>query len=49
MAYGSFRNFTRQNHGMARNRKADGFVNSAVDLIINYHYGLDHDGEAKAF
>ena len=30
MAYGSFRNCTRQNHGMARNHKANGFVNSAV-------------------
>ena len=29
-AYGSFRNCTRQNHGMARNHEASGFVNSAV-------------------
>ena len=30
MAYGSFRNCTRQNHGTAGNREAGGFVNSAV-------------------
>ena len=29
-AYGSFRNCTRQNHGMAGNRKAGSIVNSAV-------------------
>ena len=29
-AYGDFRNCTRQNHGMAGNREAGGFVNSAV-------------------
>ena len=35
-AYGNFRNCTRQNHGMAGNREADGFVNSAVNgLSIN--------------
>ena len=31
-AYGSFRNFTRQNHGMAGNREAGSFVNSTVRL-----------------
>ena len=30
MAYGGFRNCTRQNHGTARNHEASGFVNSAV-------------------
>ena len=30
MAYGGFRNWTRQNHGMAGNREAGSFVNSAV-------------------
>ena len=30
MAYGGFRNCTRQNHGTAGNREAGGFVNSAV-------------------
>ena len=30
MAYGSFRNCPRQNHGMAGNSEAGGFVNSAV-------------------
>ena len=35
-AYGSFRNCTRQNHGTAGNREAGGFVNSAVDIVINY-------------
>ena len=29
-AYGSFRNCTRQNHGMAGNCEAGGFVNSTV-------------------
>ena len=33
-AYGSFRNCTRQNHGMARNREASGFVNSAVTVLF---------------
>ena len=32
-AYGSFRNCTRQNHGMAGNCEAGGFVNSAVNNI----------------
>ena len=31
MAYGGFRNYTRQNHGMAGNHEAGGFVNSAVN------------------
>ena len=34
-AYGSFRNCTRQNHGMAGNREASGFVNSAVKLFLH--------------
>ena len=29
-AYGSFRNCTRQNYGMAGNREVDSFVNSTV-------------------
>ena len=33
MAHGSFRNSTRQNHGMAGNREAGGFVNSAVTKL----------------
>ena len=31
-AYGGFRNCSRQNHGMAGNREAGGFVNSAVRI-----------------
>ena len=34
MAYGSFRNCTRQNHGTAGNREAGGFVNSTVRLVV---------------
>ena len=34
-AYGSFRNFTRQNHGTAGNRTAGGFVNSAVNNSLD--------------
>ena len=34
MAYGSFRNCTRQNHGIARNREAGGFVNSTVTALF---------------
>ena len=34
MAYGSFRNCTRQNHGTAGNREAGGFVNSAVTALF---------------
>ena len=33
MAYESFRNCTRQNHGTAGNREAGGFVNSAVTVL----------------
>ena len=36
MAYGSFMNCPRQNHGMARNREADSFVNSAVKTFPAY-------------
>ena len=32
MAYGSFRNCTRQNYGTAGNREASGFVNSSVRI-----------------
>ena len=34
MAYGSFRNCTRQNHGTAGNREAGGFLNSAVRRMV---------------
>ena len=41
MAYGSFRNCTRQNHGTALNREASSFVNSAVTaLFTKPPYGL---------
>ena len=33
-AFGSFRNCTRQNHGMAGNREAGGLVNSAVTVLF---------------
>ena len=34
MAYGGFRNCTRQNHGMAGNCEASGFVNSTVTALF---------------
>ena len=34
-AYGSFRNYTEQNHGTAGNREAGSFVNSAVNSAIH--------------
>ena len=39
MAYGSFRNFTRQNHGMAGKHEASGFVNSAVSTYTEADLG----------
>ena len=36
MAYGGFRNCTRQNHGTVRNREASGFVNSAVTPFFQF-------------
>ena len=33
-AYGSFRNCTRQNHGMTRNSEASSIVNSAVTALF---------------
>ena len=42
MAYGSFRNSTRQNHGMAGNLEAGGFVNSAVKQPLPINLNCDN-------
>ena len=46
-AYGSFRNCTRQNHGMARNREASVFVNSAVTAL--WLISSNGDGHGHGF
>ena len=41
-AYGSFRNCTRQNHGMAGNPEAGGFVNRAVSRPLKTIHGIQY-------